>query len=104
MSRRMSHSRFVFIVMALLLWASDAHAQMAGDLSRFNDLANSVITVVQGLALLGGVIGFVRVGVMYYQGDDRAPASLKNAGIGTAMVAGATIIMEFIKRAIFVGI
>lgn len=82
---------------ASLVVCADAHAQVGGDMNRFNTLAASGITWVQGLALLGCVLGFIRVGYMFSQGDDRAGPALKNTAIGTAIVAGATIIMQFIK-------
>ena len=85
------------------IYASDALAQSIGNMTRFESLASTAIRIVQGLALVGCVAGFIRVGLMYSQGDDRAPASLKNTGIGTAVVAGAAIIMEFVRSA-FTGI
>jgi NADH:ubiquinone oxidoreductase subunit 6 (subunit J) len=80
-----------------LLVARVAFAQSYGGLSQFTSLASSVLTFVQAIALLGAVLGFIRAGAMYYQGDDRASSALKNAAIGTAVIAGATIIMQFIK-------
>ena len=80
----------------IYLWAANALAQV-GDMARFNSLANTSISWLQGIALLGAVAGFVRVGYMYTQGDDRASQSLKNTGIGAAIIAGATILMQFVK-------
>ncbi|MFC1609851.1 TrbC/VirB2 family protein [Myxococcota bacterium] len=94
--RRLSQFGVGFLT---LVWASTAWAQV-GDMSRFSTLAQTAITWLQGLALVGCVLGFIRVGYMYNQGDDRAPTSLKNTAIGTAIVAGAAVIMQFIKGGI----
>ena len=85
---------------ALAFAAPSIALAQVGDLQSFNTTATNLITWVQGLAMLGGVVGFIRVGYMYTQGDDRAAQALKNTGIGTAIIAGATILMQFIKNSI----
>lgn len=76
---------------------STALAQNIGKLKKFDDTLHSVLTWAQGIGLALVVLGFVRVGVMYSQGDDRAPVHLKNTAIGGAIIAGAAIIVQFIK-------
>lgn len=87
----------LFFFVAVYLWTDRALAQAIGTMTRFNTLANTSISWIQGLALLGAVLGFVRVGYMYTQGDQHASESLKNTGIGAAIIAGATILMQFVK-------
>ncbi|MFH1810560.1 MAG: hypothetical protein ABIJ09_17595 [Pseudomonadota bacterium] len=70
---------------------------VGGDMGRFGDLINTGITWLQGLALAGCAIGFIRSGVMYNSGDPQARDAAKGAAMGAAVVAGAVIIVQFVK-------
>lgn len=94
----MSKMRQLYVSLALAA-PRIAYAQV-GDLQTFNSTATQAISWLQGIAMLGVVVGFIRVGWMYSQGDDRAPQAFRNTGIGGAVIAGATVLMQFIKNSI----
>ena len=90
--------------LATLLVTRAAFAQSySGGLGAFTSLASSLLTFVQALGLLGAVGAFIRVGWLFYEGDERATKGLKNAAVGTAVVAGGVIIVQFIKNALASG-
>ena len=90
---RLSH---VVVVVALIALATPAHA--AGDVpAQFADLANSIVKFLQGIGITISAIGFIVAGIKYNSGDQSAKDQAKNAVVGSALIAGAVVLAQFVK-------
>ncbi len=86
----------VVLVVALVVLATPAHA--AGDVpAQFADLANSIVKFLQGIGITISAIGFIVAGIKYNSGDQSAKDQAKNAVIGSALIAGAVVLAQFVK-------
>ena len=83
------------LVAAVIVLATPAHA--AGELGQFNALASGIVTFLQGIGLTISAIGFIIAGIKYNSGDQSAKDQAKNAIIGSAMIAGAVVLAQFVK-------
>ena len=80
----------------VLVAASPAYAQ--GQLpSGFSDLATTIVKFLQGIGVTISAIGFIVAGVKYNSGDPSAKEQAKNAVIGSALIAGAVVLAQFVK-------
>ena len=86
----------ILIVVALVVLASPAYA--AGDVpAQFSDLATSIVKFLQGIGITISAIGFIVAGIKYNSGDQSAKEQAKNAVYGSALIAGAVVLAQFVK-------
>jgi len=85
------------VLLGVFFWADVALAQISGAPAGFENFVKTTISVVQGLALVGCTLAFIRVGMKFNDGDPDAMRALKNTAIGTAIVAGAAALLQFVK-------
>jgi hypothetical protein len=84
------------IVLPSVVYAAEGTAGIAG-MTKFNTLVSTTVTWITGLALLLGIGGFVRAGIKWMAADQDAWEKTKGAFIGSAIVAGGSVIVGFIK-------
>lgn len=94
--RRFSSSASLPILLTLVVFAaSPAYAQNAP--AGFNELAGSIVKLLQGIGITISAIGFIVAGIKYNSGDPSAKDQAKNAVIGSALIAGAVVLASFVK-------
>lgn len=80
------------------LVASPAAAQQG--LEKFTNLASTAATFIQAICLIACVAFIAMAGVAMAKGDPSANEKVSMGVKGTAVAAGALIIVEFIKQAL----
>lgn len=93
---RRSESYLPILVTLIVVAASPAYAQ--GQVpTAFGDLATSIVKFLQGIGITISAIGFIVAGIKYNSGDPSAKEQAKNAVIGSALIAGAVVLAQFVK-------
>lgn len=77
--------------------AGSVHAAGVGGMSKFTDLMKTTMDWLQGVGLVVATGGFVLAGLRYVTGDQDAKQWAKSAFIGCALIAGAAVLVGFIK-------
>ena len=90
---RVEHFQVFVVFVSIVLVAGDAHAQ----LDQFDNLATTIVKILQGIGIAISAIGFIVAGVKFNSGDPSAKDQAKNAVIGSALIAGAVILAQFVK-------
>jgi hypothetical protein len=94
LNSRAKHLELVAVVAVVSLFAESASAQ---ELTQFNNLATRIVQILQGIGVVVSAIGFITAGIKYNSGDPGAKEQAKNAVIGSALVAGAVVLAQFVK-------
>jgi hypothetical protein len=84
------------VVILGLLTATYSHAGI-GSMSSFTDLVQQGVTWLQAIGLIVACGGLILAGMRYVSGEHDAKDRIKSALIGASVIAGASLIMEFIK-------
>lgn len=77
-----------------LFFANPAAAQ---GLESFQNLTQTVITVLQAIGLTAAAGGFIFAGLKFNSGAPDAKDSAKNALIGSSLIAGAVVLVQFVR-------
>lgn len=86
----------IVLVVALVALSTPAYA--AGAIpAQFNELADTIVKFLQGIGITISAIGFIVAGIKYNSGDQSAKDQAKNAIIGSALIAGAVVLAQFVK-------
>lgn len=90
-----------FLIAAnLFLLSTYVFAAGVGGMDRFTGLVDTTCKWLQGLGLAMAMGGFVLAGMRFLSGEHDAKEKVKSALIGSSIIAGASIIIGFIKGAL----
>ena len=86
-----------FLIAAnLFLLSTGVFAAGIGNMGKFTDLVKVTCTWLQGIGLAVAMGGFVLAGMRFISGEHDAKDKVKSALIGSAIIAGASVIVSFI--------
>ena len=93
------------VVITLTMMASTVLADASGlgqtgsgdQLDKITSLADTVLSWVQGIALIGGAISLAFAGYTISTGSSEGSSKLKMAIIGLIVTASAVVIAQFVK-------
>lgn len=88
----------IFVVVLMIVFISvSAFAGGLGGMSKFSDLVKTAVDWLQGIGLAVAIGGVVLAGMRFISGEPDAKERVKSALIGSGIIAGASVIVGFIK-------